>query len=154
MSIEDRTDALPEPRIASVSSLQNISLYILISLPLSLSLSVSLPSAAVAWPMRGLRLAVGSGKGASRSLYPNFPKSYSQLMGSLKLSNVWVFAQLIFGPCWPMNQLNKLETSYQLRPCLTRYSRSAFSEVKPVATLVSSKGINLDYVTKHLFTSC
>ena len=42
------------------------------------------------------------------------------VMGSLKLGNVLVFVQLIFGPFWPMNQLNKnpnialLETSYQL----------------------------------------
>ena len=41
-------------------------------------------------------------------------------MGSLKLVNVCVFVQLIFGPRWPMNKLNKnqniaqLETSYQL----------------------------------------
>ena len=30
-----------------------------------------------------------------------------ELIGSLKLGNVWVFVQLIFGPRWPMNQLNK-----------------------------------------------
>ena len=29
------------------------------------------------------------------------------LIGSPKLGNVWVFVQLIFGPGWPMNQLNK-----------------------------------------------
>ena len=29
-----------------------------------------------------------------------------ELLGSLKLDNVWVFVQLIFGPLWPMNQLN------------------------------------------------
>ena len=28
-------------------------------------------------------------------------------MGSLKLGNARVFAQLIFGPHWPMNQLKK-----------------------------------------------
>ena len=27
----------------------------------------------------------------------------SELIGSLKLGNVWVFIQLIFGPLWPMN---------------------------------------------------
>ena len=26
---------------------------------------------------------------------------------SQKLGNVWVLVQLIFGPCWPMNLLNK-----------------------------------------------
>ena len=30
-----------------------------------------------------------------------------ELLGSLKLGNVRVFVQLIFGPCWPMNQINK-----------------------------------------------
>ena len=30
-----------------------------------------------------------------------------ELVGSLKLGNVLVFVQLIFGPHWPMNQLNK-----------------------------------------------
>ena len=25
----------------------------------------------------------------------------------LELGNVWIFVQLIFGPHWPMNQLNK-----------------------------------------------
>ena len=40
-----------------------------------------------------------------------------ELMGSLKLGNVWAFVQLIFGPRWPMNQLIKnpnIEASYQL----------------------------------------
>ena len=43
-----------------------------------------------------------------------------ELVGSLKLDNVWVFVQLILGPCWPMNQMTKnhniakLETSHQL----------------------------------------
>ena len=47
-------------------------------------------------------------------------KTLPELIVSPKLSNVWVFVQLIFGPFWPMNQLNKnpnialLETSYQL----------------------------------------
>ena len=31
----------------------------------------------------------------------------TEVTGSLKLGNVWVFVQLIFGPPWPMNQLNK-----------------------------------------------
>ena len=31
----------------------------------------------------------------------------SELIGSLKLDNVWVFVQLIFGPHWPMSQLYK-----------------------------------------------
>ena len=30
-----------------------------------------------------------------------------ELIGNLKVGNVWVFVQLILGPCWPMNQLNK-----------------------------------------------
>ena len=30
-----------------------------------------------------------------------------ELIGSLKLVSVMVFVQLIFGPCFPMNQLNK-----------------------------------------------
>ena len=30
-----------------------------------------------------------------------------ELIGSLKLGNVWVFVELIFGPRWPMHQLNK-----------------------------------------------
>ena len=34
-------------------------------------------------------------------------KVNAELIGSLKLGNVWVFVQLIFGPCWPMNQLKK-----------------------------------------------
>ena len=41
-------------------------------------------------------------------------------MGSLKLGNVWVFVQVIFGPPWPMNQLKKnpnIEASYQLCSC-------------------------------------
>ena len=43
-----------------------------------------------------------------------------ELIGSLKLGNVWVSVQLIFGPRWPMHRLNKnpniakLETSHQL----------------------------------------
>ena len=32
---------------------------------------------------------------------------YSEIMESLKLGSVWVFVQLILGPRWPMNQLNK-----------------------------------------------
>ena len=28
-------------------------------------------------------------------------------MGKLKLGNVWVLVQLIFGPRWPMNKLNE-----------------------------------------------
>ena len=46
--------------------------------------------------------------------------SLPELVGSLKLGNVWVFVQLIFGTCWSTNQLNKnpniaeLETSYHL----------------------------------------
>ena len=31
----------------------------------------------------------------------------SEVSGILELANVWVFVQLIFGPHWPMNQLNK-----------------------------------------------
>ena len=31
----------------------------------------------------------------------------SEVSGILELGNVWVFVQLIFGPHWPMNQLNK-----------------------------------------------
>ena len=30
----------------------------------------------------------------------------AELIGSLRLDNVWVFVQLIFGPHWPMNWLN------------------------------------------------
>ena len=30
-----------------------------------------------------------------------------ELIGSLKLVIVWDFVLLIFGPRWPMNQLNK-----------------------------------------------
>ena len=44
-------------------------------------------------------------------------KKSPELMGSLKLGNVWAFVQLIFGPRWPMNQLIKnpnIEASYQL----------------------------------------
>ena len=33
--------------------------------------------------------------------------SWSELIGSLNLGNVWVFVQLIFGPNWPTNQQNK-----------------------------------------------
>ena len=46
-----------------------------------------------------------------------------ELIASLKLGNVWVFVQLIFGTHWPLNQLNKipnialLEISYQLWTC-------------------------------------
>ena len=53
----------------------------------------------------------------------------SELMGSLKLGNVWVFSQLIICPPWSMNQLNKnpniaqLETSYQLWPVYLRLIR-------------------------------
>ena len=38
-----------------------------------------------------------------------------ELIGSLKFVNVWVLAQLIFGPRWPMNQLNKTPTLPNLR---------------------------------------
>ena len=31
----------------------------------------------------------------------------ADLIGSLKLDNIWGFVQLIFGPHWPMNQLNE-----------------------------------------------
>ena len=31
----------------------------------------------------------------------------AELIGSLKLGTVWVFVRLIFGPRWPMNQMNK-----------------------------------------------
>ena len=34
-------------------------------------------------------------------------KSVPELIGSLKLGNVWVFVHMIFGPRWPMSQLNK-----------------------------------------------
>ena len=34
---------------------------------------------------------------------------------SPKLGNDWVFGQLIFGPCWPMNQLNKNPNIAKLR---------------------------------------
>ena len=33
-------------------------------------------------------------------------ESQPELIGSLKLVNVWVFVQLSFGPLWPMNQLS------------------------------------------------
>ena len=33
--------------------------------------------------------------------------SFAELIGSLKLGNVWVFKQLIFSRGWPMNQLNR-----------------------------------------------
>ena len=36
-----------------------------------------------------------------------FLHTESELIESLKLGNVWVFVRHIFGPCWPMNQLNK-----------------------------------------------
>ena len=32
---------------------------------------------------------------------------YAEVSGILELGNVWVFVQLIVGPHWPMNQLNK-----------------------------------------------
>ena len=58
----------------------------------------------------------------SASSHPNHVTQVScpELIGSLKLGNVWVFVHLIFGHRWPMNQLNKnrniayLETSCQL----------------------------------------
>ena len=31
----------------------------------------------------------------------------TELIGGLKFGNVRVFVQLIFGPCWSINQLNK-----------------------------------------------
>ena len=31
----------------------------------------------------------------------------AEVSGILEFGNVWVFVQLIFGPHWPMNQLNK-----------------------------------------------
>ena len=34
-------------------------------------------------------------------------KSRLELIGSLKLGNVWFFVLLILGPPWPMDQLNK-----------------------------------------------
>ena len=34
-------------------------------------------------------------------------KKCTELIGSLKLGNVWVFVQLIFGHDWPRNQLDK-----------------------------------------------
>ena len=34
-------------------------------------------------------------------------RRWPELVGSLKLCNVLVLLQLIFGPRWPMNQLNK-----------------------------------------------
>ena len=40
--------------------------------------------------------------------YDTFRWAYStELIESIKLGNIWVFVRLIFGPCWPMNQLNK-----------------------------------------------
>ena len=30
-----------------------------------------------------------------------------EVSGILESGNVWVFVQLIFGPLWPMNQVNK-----------------------------------------------
>ena len=33
--------------------------------------------------------------------------SGQQLIGSLKLGNIWFFVQRILGPPWPMNELNK-----------------------------------------------
>ena len=33
--------------------------------------------------------------------------SSTEASGILELGNVWGFVQLIFGPCWPMNKLNK-----------------------------------------------
>ena len=38
----------------------------------------------------------------------HFPLMFrADICKSLKLIDVWVFVQLIFGPPWPMNQLNK-----------------------------------------------
>ena len=42
-------------------------------------------------------------------------KLLSELIGSLKLGNVWVFVQLIVGPRWPKNQLEKTQTFHNLR---------------------------------------
>ena len=36
-----------------------------------------------------------------------FTKALLKRCRGLKLGNAWVFVQLIFGPRWPMNQLNK-----------------------------------------------
>ena len=34
--------------------------------------------------------------------------SLAEVSGILEVGNVWVFVLLIFGPHWPMNQLNKI----------------------------------------------
>ena len=40
--------------------------------------------------------------------------SCTELIGSLKLGNVWVFVHLVFGPRWPINQLNKNPNNLRL----------------------------------------
>ena len=47
-------------------------------------------------PVDGATLELKSGHGL-----------LTEVSGMLELSNVWVFVQLLFGPHWPMNQLNK-----------------------------------------------
>ena len=49
---------------------------------------------------------------ATRTARPPAPvsslhASSPELIGGLKLGNVWLFAQLLLGPHWPMNQLIK-----------------------------------------------
>ena len=39
----------------------------------------------------------------------------TEVSGILELGNVWVFVQLLFGPHWPMNQLNKNPNIAQLQ---------------------------------------
>ena len=42
----------------------------------------------------------------SRTFGGPCPPHSPELIGSLKLGNIWIFVQLIFGPRWPMHQLN------------------------------------------------
>ena len=37
-----------------------------------------------------------------------------KFIGGLKLGNVWVFVQQMFGPLWPMNQLKKKQILHNL----------------------------------------
>ena len=51
-----------------------------------------------------------------QAVYKEIPARWLlELIGSLNLGNVWVFEQLISGPGWPMNQLNKNKKLPNLR---------------------------------------
>ena len=52
------------------------------------------------------------------ALFPlklRFLEQPSEVSGILELGNVWGFVQLIFGPHWPMNQLNNNPNITQLQ---------------------------------------